>query len=104
MCCPSFTPLLRHMNSVAFITGRKEAQRNSTAANLEAAGYGRQCRKGELFGPRSQGLEAEGWQGRRPMAACYAALHLRNMDDDRCVDCVGLIRRLGPATDTRGGC
>ena len=77
--------------SVAFVTGRNEAARNSTAINLKAAGYGSLCKSSAASAGSSHaeegGTAAEGGQQPdafgRPGTPCYVALHLRDMGDDR---------------------
>jgi hypothetical protein len=60
--------------SVAFVTGRKEAARNTTVANLEAAGYGGPCGRGPppFYGGSSSGG-----------SCCYTALYLRPVNETR---------------------
>ena len=84
---------------MAFITGRNEAFRNETEANLKAAGYGSLCKGSpdEILAQQlslGQGLPShDDGRGRlsgglfpkvrRPGRPCYVALHLRDVDDDR---------------------
>ncbi len=82
--------------SVAFVTGRRESDRNSTAANLLSAGYGTRCKRS--FGGWEPGA-AEGLPDKhkdafgRPQRPCYVALHLREMEDDRFASVVKPERR-----------
>jgi hypothetical protein len=89
--------------SVAFVTGRKEASRNATMRNLEAAGYGRPCSNGGATAASAQQQQqqqhssdaaAGPFYGLRPSITssssgssealcCYSALYLRPPGDTR---------------------
>mmetsp|Transcript_11234 Transcript_11234/g.30642 ORF Transcript_11234/g.30642 Transcript_11234/m.30642 type:complete len:147 (+) Transcript_11234:1575-2015(+) len=60
--------------SIAFITGRSEPSRNGTVANLEKAGYGKQCPPADAGSPP--------WIT-RTKEPCYVVLHLREPNDSR---------------------
>lgn len=82
--------VLPSLRSVAFITGRNEAARNSSAINLQAAGYGALCKPAAGSSQAAEsGTAAEGVEGGqrdafgRPGNPCYVALHVRDMGDDR---------------------
>uniref|UniRef100_A0A7S0RZW2 Acid phosphatase n=1 Tax=Chlamydomonas leiostraca TaxID=1034604 RepID=A0A7S0RZW2_9CHLO len=68
--------LYAHNYSVAFITGRKEAARADTSANLALAGYGTLC-------PTPDGANASTPNSGRTREPCYVALHLRQESDNR---------------------
>jgi hypothetical protein len=63
----------RHGYAIALVTGRREASRNSTMANLQRAGYGAPC---SSQGGSSSSDSAEA-------ACCYDALLMRAADDTR---------------------
>ena len=86
---------------MAFITGRDEAARNSTAVNLKAAGYGSLCPHANdlkqrmkqdglssdlaaVIDPNAPSVNYDEFKGLGgPGKACYMALHLREIGDTR---------------------
>jgi hypothetical protein len=83
--------MIHHAVSVAFITGRKESERASTAANLKEAGYGGLCESPDMHTMSFERSEVKDiaeelrWPQHRPMLPCYVALHLREQNDTRCL-------------------
>lgn len=102
---PAIAPVLDFYNSlyaagysVAFVTGRNEAERAPTAANLAAAGYGTQCAPasaqgaagsaagaaGAVTGQNAAGATAGAPGSRvRSSAPCYLSLGMRAVGDVR---------------------
>eukprot|EP00878_Enallax_costatus_P015348 GHUV01016076.1.p1 GENE.GHUV01016076.1~~GHUV01016076.1.p1 ORF type:complete len:286 (+),score=85.53 GHUV01016076.1:637-1494(+) len=63
--------------SVAFVTGRREAQRDHTMQNLASAGYGSLCAEtGSSKSGASVGAHSRG-------ECCYTALYMRPQNDTR---------------------
>ncbi|GAX86531.1 hypothetical protein CEUSTIGMA_g13938.t1 [Chlamydomonas eustigma] len=80
--------------SLAFITGRKESERESTVANLKEAGYGGLCASpavNDLMSTEKEVTLIKGFSGEgtrqelqgRPLLPCYIALYLRKQNDTR---------------------